>query len=199
MSGPIEIVLILAVIGYVLVRRMIGEAAQAKRMLILPAILAIIGLTQAGPALHSPAALVFLLVSGALSVVIGALRGASVRISNRGGLAFVQYTWVTVALWVVNIAVKFGGNFVFAHIDSHAAALGNSLFLTLGLGMLIEGLVVTARALRSDTQVIWAKGEGGAPHTGSPLLENLRASVNGRTADGAASRFGWDAQRDRRY
>ena len=196
MSGPIEIVLILAVIGYVLVRRMIGEAAQAKRMLILPAILAIIGLTQAGPVLHSPVALLFLLVSGALSVVIGALRGASVRISNRNGLAFVQYTWVTVALWVANIAVKFGGNVVFGQIDPHAAGLGNSLFLTLGLGMLIEGLVVTARALRGDTQVIWAKGENGAPHTGSPLLENMRHNINGRAA---ANRFGWDAQQDRRY
>ncbi|HEY4023625.1 MAG TPA: DUF1453 domain-containing protein [Pseudonocardiaceae bacterium] len=200
MSGPIEIVLILAVVGYVLVRRMMGEAAQAKRMLLLPGVLVVIGLTQAGPALHSPAAVVFLLVSAALSVAIGALRGASVKISDRGGVAFVRYTWVTVVLWVVNLSVKFGANFVFAHIDPHAAALGNSLLVTLGLGILVEGLVVMAKVLRSGSQVIWTRDQAGNPQTRSPLMDNLRESVNGRPVGARTNRSGWDAaQRDRRY
>src|SRR5207302_543971 len=68
MSGVMEIVLILAAIGYVLVRRMMGEAAQAKRMLILPAVLFVVGLTQSTGLLRSPAALLFVLVTCALSV-----------------------------------------------------------------------------------------------------------------------------------
>jgi hypothetical protein len=43
MSGPLEIVVILAVVGYLLARRVIGEPAQAKRMLILPVVLSLIG------------------------------------------------------------------------------------------------------------------------------------------------------------
>lgn len=200
MSGPVEIVLILAVIGYVLVRRMMGEAAQAKRMLLLPGILFVIGLTQLDGALRSPAAIVFLVISAALSVVLGLLRGASVKISDQGGTAFVRYTWVTVVLWVTNLAVKFGANIVFDHIDPHAAALGNSLMVTLGLGMLVEGLIVIARALRSDSQVIWTKGDNGAAHTRSPLLDSLRESMNGRPAAATTQAYGWDAaQRARRY
>lgn len=199
MSGAIEIVLILALIGYMLVRRLMGEAAQAKRMLILPAVFFVVGLTQSSGLLHSPAALVFTLVTCALSVVLGALRGASVRISDRGGIAFVRYTWVTIVLWVANLAVKFGANFAFQQIDPHAAAIGNSMFLSLGVGMLVEGLIVVARALRSDSQVIWAKGDSGAPHTRSALLDNLRESMNGRPAAAGQSRTGWDARQDYRY
>ena len=200
MSGLIEIVLIVAAVGYMLVRRLMGEQAQAKRMLILPGVLFVVGLAQSSDVLHSPAAIVFMLVSGALSVAFGALRGASVKISDRGGLAFVRYTWVTVALWVANLAVKFGAGFVFAHIDPQAAALGNSLLLTLGLGMLVEGLVIVARALRSDTQVIWAKGQADAPHTRSSVLDGLRESMNGRPVAAGQSRYEWDApRRDRRY
>jgi len=37
MSNPIDIIAILAAVGYVMARRLIGEPALAKRMLILPA------------------------------------------------------------------------------------------------------------------------------------------------------------------
>ncbi len=199
MSGAIEIVLILAAVGYVLVRRMMGEAAQAKRMLLLPAALVVVGLTQSTGLLRSPAALLFVLATCALSIVLGALRGASVRISDRGGIAFVRYTWVTVVLWAANLAVKFGANFVFQLVDPRAAAIGNSLFLSLGVGLLVEGLVVVARALRSDSQVIWAKGDGAAQHTRSALLDNLRESMNGRPVTAGRSRYGWDARQDHRH
>ncbi|HEX4225614.1 MAG TPA: DUF1453 domain-containing protein [Pseudonocardiaceae bacterium] len=198
MSAPLEIVLVLAAVGYVLVRRMMGEAAQVKRMLVVPAVLFVIGLSQLGQALHSPAAIVFLLVSAALSVGIGALRGASVRISDRGGVAFVRYTWVTVVLWVVNLVAKFGANFVFQHIDPQAAALGNSLLITLGLGMLVEGLIVLMRAMRSESQIIWTKDQSGAP-VRSPLIDNLRESMNGRPVAAGRNRYQWDADQDRRY
>lgn len=198
MSGPIEIVLILAAIGYVLVRRMMGEAAQAKRMLLLPAVLLVIGLTQSTGVFHSPSAIMFLLISGALSVVLGALRGASVRISDQGGVAFVRYTWVTVVLWVANIAIKFGANFAFEHIDPKAAALGNSLFLTLGIGMLVEGLIVVARALRTESQVLWTNDNKTGRRATSPLLDNLRENLNGRPVAAGRDSYGWDARQDRR-
>ncbi len=179
MSGALQIVLILVVIGYVLVRRMAGEPAQAKRMLILPVVLMAIGLSQVADDVKTPAAVGFLAVTVVISLVLGALRGASVRISERGGVAFVQYTVLTVVLWVVNVAVKFGANFALRGIDPHdATALSNSLLLTLGASMLLEGLVVLARAVRSDHQVIWQAGKDGAPHQTSPLLDGMRPGRN---------------------
>jgi hypothetical protein len=189
-SGPIEIILILAAVCYVMVRRMIGEPAEAKRMLILPAVLLVIGLTNVSHDATSVVPILFLVGSGAISVVIGALRGLSVRLSDRGGLAFVQYTWVTVTLWVANLVIKFGGNILLRVVDPHAAAaVGNSLLLTLGAGLLVEGLVVLVRVLRTDSQVIWSKGKNGEPHRTSPFLDGLRDNLNGRgTGAGADPR-----------
>ena len=187
MSGPIEVILILAAVCYVLVRRMMGKPAQAKRMLILPAVLLVIGLSNVSHDATSVVPILFLIGSGAISVLIGALRGLSVRLSDRAGVAFVQYTWVTVVLWVVNLAIKFGGNIVLRVVDPHAAsAVSNSLLLTLAAGLLVEGLVVLARALRTDSHVIWSKGKDGQPHQMSPFLDGLRDTMNGRSAGAGA-------------
>ncbi len=180
MSGPIEIILILAAVAYVMVRRVMGEPAEGKRMLILPAVLLVIGISDVSGSLKTPMSVVFLVATAAISVVLGGLRGASVRLSERDGLAFVRYTGVTIALWVANLAIKFGGNLVLGIVDpKDASSVSNSLFLTLGAGMLVEGLVVLARALHGDARVIWSKGKDGAPHQMSPFLDNMQRSLNG--------------------
>jgi hypothetical protein len=153
MSGPVEIVVILAAVGYLLVRRVMGEPAQVRRMLILPAVLTLIGLSDVSGDVRTPLSLTFLVGTAAVSVVLGALRGLSVRISQQGGIAFIRYTVITIILWVVNLAIKFGANLALRVIDpKDAAAVGNSLLLTLGLGILAEGLVVLYRALRNGYQ-----------------------------------------------
>lgn len=187
MSGPIEIILILAAVCYVLFRRMLGEPAEARRMLILPVVLCAIGVASVSHDATSAVPLLFLIGSGAISVVLGAVRGLSVRLSDRGGLAFVRYTWVTVALWAANLAIKFGGNVLLRLADPHAAtAVSNSLLLTLGAGLLVEGLVVLARVLRTDSRVIWSKGKGGQPHRISPFLDGMQDSMNGRGVGASA-------------
>jgi hypothetical protein len=201
-SGPVEVVLILAAVGYVLVRRVMGEPAQGKRMLILPAVLVVIGLSDVSGDAQTAVPLLFLVVTGGISVLLGGLRGLSVRLSERDGLAFVNYTGVTVALWVANLVIKFGGNFILAAVDRHdAAAVSNSLFLTLGAGMLAEGLVVLARALRTDGRIIWAQGEDGAPHTMSPFLDGLQSRATGGTSAGRGGSLApeRDAARQRRF
>ena len=151
MGGPVEIVAIVAAIGYVLFRRVLGEPAQAKRMLVLPAVLSLIGVSDLSGTVTTPMSLVLLVATTAISVALGALRGASVRISRRDGVAFVRYTWVTIALWVVNVVVKVGANLVLGAGD----AAGNSLLFTLGLGILAEGLVVLGRATQAGHRVLW--------------------------------------------
>jgi Flp pilus assembly pilin Flp len=90
---------------------------------------------------------------------------------------------VTILLWLVNLAIKFGANSLLQAVDQHdAAAVGNSLLLTLGAGMLIEGVVALNRALRTNSQIIWAKGKDGRPHTASPFLDNLQSRMTGTHA-----------------
>ncbi|WP_034089543.1 DUF1453 family protein [Streptacidiphilus albus] len=171
-----EIVLIIAAVCYVMFRRVAGEPAQAKRMLLLPAVLVALGLSDVSGAGHDPAALAFLIGTAAVSIALGALRGLSTRLSEQGGIAYVHYTAATVVLWLLSLAAKFGLNFVFQAADPHAAAAaGNSLLLTLGAGMLVEGAVTLNRAVGSTSRVLWSKGKDGRPHTTSPFLDELQS------------------------
>ncbi|MFB9925483.1 DUF1453 domain-containing protein [Amycolatopsis halotolerans] len=184
MSGPVEIVLIVAAIGYLMVRRLIGEPAQAKQMLILPAVLSVVGLSTLSGEVKTPASMVFLVGTAAVSVALGVLRGMSVRISRRDGTAFVRYTALTVALWVANIVVKIGVNLALDAFDPQdAGGVANSMLLTIGVGILAEGLVVLYRALRAGHQVMWTQGSDGAPGQTSPLLDDIQRNLNGRPAE----------------
>ena len=177
MSGIVEIVIIVAVVIYMLISRMIGQPAQAKRMLLLPAILTVVGVTQLS-GVHSSTSVLFLVATAAISVVIGAARGFSVRISLRDGAAFVRYTGWTVALWVLNIAVKFGANALLGAIAGKAVGdASNSVMVTIGLGLLVEGLVVLYRAMRADHPVIWSQDRDGRRQM-SPMLDSVRRNLN---------------------
>jgi hypothetical protein len=176
-----EVVLIIVAVCYVMARRVAGEPAQAKRMLVLPAVLIALGISDVSKAFHNPAALIFLIGTAALSIAFGVLRGLSTRLSERDGIAYVHYTGVTIALWVASLAVKFGLNFLFQGIDPHAAAAaGNSLLLTLGAGLLLEGAVTLNRAIRTSSKVLWARGKDGQEHTTSPFLDDLQKRLANR-------------------
>jgi hypothetical protein len=195
----VEIVLILAAVCYVMVRRMLGEPAQGRRMLLLPVVLLVLGLSNVSGQAHTATSLLFLAATGSISVVMGALRGASVRLSEREGIAFVQYTGLTVALWVATLVIKFGANALFGAIDpGEAATAGSSLFLTFGASLLFEGLVVLVRTLRVDSRVIWSKGKDGQPHRMSPMLDELRVSTGGRAVGTPASSRERTSSRERR-
>lgn len=175
MSTPVEIVLVIGAVLYVLARRMSGEPAQARRMLVLPVVLVAVGLSDLKGATLTGSSATFLVVTVAISILLGVLRGASVRLSDRDGIVFMRYTWVTVALWVVNLAVKFGANIALGAIDPQAGATaGDSLLCTLGIGMLCEGGVVLLRALRTGSRVVWTHDAGDGRRRVSSPLDRLR-------------------------
>ncbi|MET1073966.1 MAG: DUF1453 domain-containing protein [Umezawaea sp.] len=180
MSGPVEIVLIIAAIAYIVARRLLGEPAEAKRVLALPAVLTVVGLVDVTKVAQSPVAIGFLVGTTVVSVLLGLLRGASIRVFERDGVAHLKYTAGTLVLWAVNIVLKLGAGFALGVVDpatDHAG--GNGLMLTLGAGMVAEGLVVMAKAMGTDGQVLWAKGRRGAPHTTMPVLSRSPLSSTG--------------------
>jgi hypothetical protein len=186
LNGPLEVVLIVAVIAYVLVRRMLGEPAQGKRMLLLPVILTGVGLLSYAKAPESATGTWVLVGSVVVSIVLGFLRGVSIRTLDRDGIVFMKYTALTLVLWAVNLGVKFGINLLVAAVDpSSAVSLSNGLLVSLGAGILVEGLVVMNKALRSEGRVIWQKGKKGAAHSTSGFLDGLQQSMRTPPASGA--------------
>lgn len=180
MSGPIEIILVVAVVCYILIRRLMGEPAEGKRMLLLPAILTVVGIVNITKLTQTPVSVTFLVASAVFSMVLGLLRGRSIRLFPQDGLVFMRYSWVTVALWAANLGGKFGANIILRVADPHAvASVSSGLYLTLGAGMLCEGVVVLGKALHTDGHIMWAKGKKGQPHTMSPFLDALQGRITG--------------------
>jgi len=177
MTATLQVVLIAGAIIYVIVRRLMGEPAAGKRLLVLPAVLCVVGLTQTS--VHSVTGVVFVAAGAALSVVFGALRGLTIRAYEQNGIVMVRYTVVTIVLWVASIVARFAVAFVMNLIDPSVAQLGNGMMLGIGAGLLAEGVVVLTKAVRVRGQVVWSKGRRGEPHRTSPWLDSWQQKVHG--------------------
>ena len=148
--APVTIVLAVVAVGFVLWTRMKGQPLEAKRLLVLPVVLVVIGITDltgtSAPHL-SRTDVAFLAAGVAISVVLGAARGATMELYPKGGELWQRYRPATVALWIALIAAKL----ILGAIAGAAGASGgggtNSLLLTLGVSLLAEAAVVGPRAL----------------------------------------------------
>jgi membrane protein CcdC involved in cytochrome C biogenesis len=190
MSNPIEIVLIIAVIGYVLLRRMAGQPAQGKKLLILPAVIMVIGITSLGHT-WSPLSVGFLVATTAMSFVLGIFRGVSIKLFEKDGIVWMKYTKTTVALWIGNIAIKVVAAVALAAIDPTAAHQESTgLLISLGMGILMEGIVVSYKAVNSNlsSRVVWAKGKDGEADRVSPFFDNLQKNGTSSLLDSIRDR-----------
>ncbi|WP_427174734.1 DUF1453 domain-containing protein [Arthrobacter sp. 92] len=175
LNGPIGVILGIAVVLYVLMRRLIGQQAEGKRLLLLPAILILVGLLQTARTEMSQLNVTFLLVTALASTGLGALRGSTVRIYAHDGIACLRYTWPTIALWTVSVGIQIGAHIFSSSLDPKGgAATQSAVLITVGAGLLAEGLVVLHQAIRHQHRVIWQQGKNGAPYTTSPFLDHLQ-------------------------
>jgi hypothetical protein len=176
MTEIIQVVLIAAAIVYMMVRRLMGEPAVGTRLVVLPAVLGGIGLTQVS--VHSASTAVFLAVSAALSVVFGLLRGLTVRVYEQNGLVMLRYTAVTMVLWAASFVARLAAGFVMNLVDPSAAQFGNGLMLGVGAGLLAEGLVLLAKAARVPGRVLWSTGRRRTRHRTPAFLDSSQQKVH---------------------
>ncbi len=105
-------------------------------MLLIPAILTVIGLIQITKVGQSGVSIGFLVVSTVVSVIIGVLRGASVRVFEHDGLVFMKYTAVSIGLLVANVVIRLGAGLVLGVIDPSASdSVGKGVLLALGANL----------------------------------------------------------------
>jgi hypothetical protein len=107
--SPLTIVLAVAAVGYVLWSRMKGQPLKAKRLLVLPVVLTVLGITDltGSSAPHlTPKDIGFLAAGASISAALGAARGATIELYPQGGELWQRYRPVTVGLWITLIAAK---------------------------------------------------------------------------------------------
>ena len=146
----LEILVVIAVIGFVIYQQVAGQVLQGRRLVVLPAILTIIGFVDLHGAKHlHPADIVWLTVGAIGSLLIGLAFGLIMRLESRDGVAWGQmplrglWLWVALVAWRVLIAV------LATRTGAHVAASTTPLLFTLGLNRLGQAAVIVPRAMRA--------------------------------------------------
>ena len=171
------IALVVLLVGYLLVRRMTGQLMEARRMLILPAILTLVGLASLNSTALSATAIGFLLLGCVVGAGFGAVRGYTVRISERNGAAWMRYSVATIGLWIAAIAVRLALVPVENLVDPTAASVaGQAAMVAVGVGFLAESVAVLYRAMHSEATIVWRADKSGN-HTVSPTLSDMHNRV----------------------
>lgn len=147
--SPLTIVLAVAAVGYVLWSRMKGQPLKAKRLLVLPVVLTVLGITDltGSSAPHlTPKDIGFLAAGVGISAALGAARGATIELYPQGGELWQRYRPVTVGLWITLIAAKLILLVIAGAAHASAGGGTSSLLLALGVSLLAEAAIVVTRA-----------------------------------------------------
>jgi hypothetical protein len=144
----VEIVLILALVVYMIWRRMAGQPLRAGRLMIGAFVVMVFGL-QALPGLgFEPAAMAVLGVEALVGIGVGAARGATVAIYERDGYLWYRYRPLTVVVWLLTILLRVGMVAAAAVVGVSLPATG-AVLVVLGVSLLAESAVVALRARRT--------------------------------------------------
>jgi hypothetical protein len=149
-SAVLNAVLILALVAWVLYRQTIARPVVARRLWVLPGILIVIGVAAISHVDNgnlSATAVLYVGLDLVASIAMGAVRGCFVRVFARDGVMWRQGGAITIALWIVSIALR-----VVVAIFADNAGVGNvsnaALELTLGATLLAQNGVVALRGSR---------------------------------------------------
>ena len=146
--GVVEIVLILALVVFMVWRRMAGQPLRAGRLIIVPIVAVAFGL-QALPGVGSdPAAIAVLAAEAVTGIATGAARGATVGIYERGGHLWYRYRPLTVVVWLLIIPLRIGMVLATTAIGVSLPTNG-ALLIVLGASLLAESGVIALRASRT--------------------------------------------------
>jgi hypothetical protein len=143
----LNILVYIALIGYVLFRRVQGRPVkEGRKLFALPVVLIVLGygdVTQ-GAALK-PIEITLTVIGGAISLGLGLLRGRADKLSDRDGSPFVQWGAASLMLFAGSVAAKLVLDLIGIAAGSASSAVGKSLLLTLGLTLLGEAVVIWMR------------------------------------------------------
>lgn len=143
----LTVVAVVGIVVYVIGQQLVGSAVRGKRLVVLPAILTVIGITGISHA--GVTDVVLLTASAAIAVALGAGLGAMTRLERRDGYLWAQLPKQGLWLWgglIVSRLLILG---IARGAGAHVAASTAAILLTLGLNRAAQAAVVASRAIAS--------------------------------------------------
>ena len=151
--GAIVSAIDLVVVVVLVLTKMRGQELQPRTRLLGPLIIIVAGIATMVPQapenleLHAIDYIVGTL-DVALSVILGAIRGFTVRIYRRDQTWWYRYGPATVTLWAVSIVLRVVLMIFGAHHGAISLITNSDLLAMLGLTLLIQNVTVLARTIR---------------------------------------------------
>ena len=141
------IAMYVALVGLLLARRVRGQALTTpKKLFVLPAIVAFVGLQDLTHAKMNHADVAVVVIGSALSFGLGALRGQLDKVSVRDGMPWVRWGAASLVVFAAAVVARLGLDAVGIAAGGTAGALSRSLILSLGLTLLGESAVLWLRS-----------------------------------------------------
>ena len=214
--SAIEILAVIAIIGYIVFRQVQGEPLRGRRAVLLPAVLTVIGFLnlRSGGAHLTTADIACLVVGTAGSAAIGVAFGAIIRLEERGGYLWAQLPVRGLWLWAAMVAWRVLVTLAATGLHAHVAASAATLLLSLGVNRLAQAAVIVARAMtmgvpfapEKDGKVFMAQTLTRGPGDGAGLRRDERGDEygsrdlsdqqgHGSQDRGGLSGYGYDAGR----
>jgi hypothetical protein len=145
----IRVLAVIAVIGYVIGRQLMGEPLRGKRVVLLPVILAVAGAVDLGK--HGrhvePADVVCLVISGLIAVTIGLLQGRMMRLEGRNGALWGQMPVRGLWLWALLVGSRLIMTVIALAVGAKVAGSSAPIIMLLGIDRLGQAAIVMRHAL----------------------------------------------------
>jgi hypothetical protein len=191
----LEILAVIAVIGFVIYQQVAGQALRGKRVVLLPVILTVIGFTDlhgSGKTHLQSADIVCLVIGAAGSIAVGLAFGAITRLESRDGTLWAKMPLRGLWLWVALIGWRVVVMLLANSMHAHVAASTTPLLFTLGLNRLAQAAVIMPRAMAAG--IPFAPEKDGRTFLASAFNQS---GSNGNS--GSGSRTGQRDQRVQEY
>ena len=169
MSEVIRVLAVIAIIGYVIGRQLMGEPLRGKRVVLLPVILAVAGVVDLGQ--HGrhvePADVVFLVISGLIAVTIGLRQGRMMRLEARNGALWGQMPVRGLWLWALLVGSRLIMTVIALAVGAKVAGSSAPIIMLLGINRLGQAAIVMRHALA--TGIPFAPEKDGTSFLSGPI------------------------------
>ena len=141
-----------ALVIWVIARQFAGRWVPARRSMLLPLVLVVVGVGQAGHVQWTALAAVVVGADVLLTAGLGALRGSAIRLTLRDGYLYQRGAWPSVGLWVLTLAARVLVALPF--LDTSAGpALEATLAASFGVSLAVQFAVFNARVVRDGRPI----------------------------------------------